>query len=136
MVFKNKGFTLIELLVVIAIIGILATVVISALGDSRARARNSKIISELGQLRNIAELSLLDNGDYASVCTESGYQEIETSIEAADGVVTCVDRDNSWAVSSTFPGGGSYCVDYTGEGHEDRGAGTQPDGSGGFHAAC
>lgn len=61
---KHKGFTLIELLVVVAIIGVLATIVLSALSESRIRARETKYIAELSQLQRAFELYHLDNGEY------------------------------------------------------------------------
>lgn len=49
---KKKGFTLIELLVVIAIIGILSTVATVSLVQARRRARDTKRISDIQQLRS------------------------------------------------------------------------------------
>jgi len=61
---KKKGFTLIELLVVVAIIGVLATVVLGALGDARSKSRDAKRKSDITQLSKILELYYLDNGSY------------------------------------------------------------------------
>ena len=61
---RNKGFTLIELLVVVAIIGILATVVLGSLSESRKRARDAGRLAEIKQMQNALELYYLDNGTY------------------------------------------------------------------------
>jgi prepilin-type N-terminal cleavage/methylation domain-containing protein len=47
----KKGFTLIELLIVIAIIGILTSIVIGSTNISRAKARDSKRISDMKEIQ-------------------------------------------------------------------------------------
>jgi prepilin-type N-terminal cleavage/methylation domain-containing protein len=60
----KKGFTLIELLVVISIISLLSTVILSALSDARAKSKASKLMSDMIQIRNAAELYRNDTGSY------------------------------------------------------------------------
>lgn len=65
MITKNKkAFTLIELLVVIAIIGILSTLVIVSLGNSRASSRDAKRLNDLRAMANALELYYADNNSY------------------------------------------------------------------------
>ncbi|WKZ24765.1 MAG: FISUMP domain-containing protein [Patescibacteria group bacterium] len=67
--YNKKAFTLIELLVVIAIIGVLSTLVIVSLGDSRASARDAKRLNDLRAMANALELYYADNNEYPSSIT-------------------------------------------------------------------
>ncbi len=58
----KSGFTLIEMLVVVAIIGLLSSVVLNALGPARNKAKDARIMQEVGQVRDIAET--VYNGHY------------------------------------------------------------------------
>lgn len=60
----KKGFTLIELLVVIAIIALLASVVISSLSSARQKARDTRRVQDLHEMRSALELYHTDNGAY------------------------------------------------------------------------
>lgn len=65
----KKGFTLIELLVVVAIIGMLSSVVLAALGDARASARDSRRIQDLKQIQTALELYRQENDNTYPVCS-------------------------------------------------------------------
>ncbi len=59
---KDKGFTLIELLVVIAVIGLLASIVLVAVGPARAKARDARRQSDVRQVNLAMEMCYDDAG--------------------------------------------------------------------------
>ena len=66
------AFTLIELLVVIAIIGVLAALLLPALGASRERARRASCVSNLRQIGQAAHLYVNDNTRMPLTADDSG----------------------------------------------------------------
>ena len=60
--YLKRGFTLIELLVVIAIIGILASVILVPLLDTRDQGFDAAVKSNMNSARTQAELYSLENG--------------------------------------------------------------------------
>jgi len=64
---RSTGFTLIELLVVIAIIGILSSVVLANLGETRKKARDTARTEHIAQVQKALELFFLEHGRYPDV---------------------------------------------------------------------
>ena len=60
---KNHAFTLLELLVVIAIIGILASLLLPALGQAEERGRRTRCLSNLRQVNLAVHLYADDSAD-------------------------------------------------------------------------
>jgi len=134
---RSKGFTLIELLVVIAIIGILAALVLVALGNARDKANDARIKSNIGQLRTIAEIIYDTNGaSYdpgtatagqvgpcftapdATDCTTASIQTnvtaIRTDTAAAGGGITSFSDADNFCIDSVLNDTKRICVDNTG----------------------
>lgn len=105
---RNKeGFTLIELLVVIAVIGVLATIVLSSLAQSRIRAKDAAIVSSLSSYRNTAELEY--HGNFSTLCSGQSFVDIQTYIESNGGSIeSCDDAEDSYRIIANLPSSIAY----------------------------
>jgi len=65
----NKGFTIIELLVVTSIIALISTVILSSLGVSKSKSRDSQRITELQSVQKALELNYISTGSYPQTDT-------------------------------------------------------------------
>jgi prepilin-type N-terminal cleavage/methylation domain-containing protein len=64
MTIQRKGFSLVELMVVMGIIGLLATVAVFSLNNSRMSSRDAKRLSDIQTLRSALEQNWLTNAAY------------------------------------------------------------------------
>lgn len=61
---SQSGFTLIELLVVIIIIGMISTIILSALDTARSKGRDGSRVQIMRQIQNAIEIKKTNNGSY------------------------------------------------------------------------
>jgi prepilin-type N-terminal cleavage/methylation domain-containing protein len=107
---NKKGFTLIELLVVIAVIAILASIVFVNLGGARQSAQNTKVISAMGQIRSVAEMIYIEDGNYENICSGSVLGP-DSNLQVLNGVISAnADIDECYVTPTTYA---DYCVQVT-----------------------
>ena len=121
----SQGFTLIELLVVIAIIGLLASIVLVSLSSARQKGLDTRVISDIRQLRIQMEADYTPTAGYsasfASTNTLVGtgaYATLTGDIGTNGGTfnVTGASPYSSFALYSKLPSNTSiyYCMDSKG----------------------
>lgn len=138
----NKGFTLIELLVVIAIIGILASIVLVSLNSARNKGKDTRIISDINQIRTQIESEANNAGTYtggtgasnclssatvtlndaSTICSKTtagglGKDAIDSggAITVKTWPTTAGTSYNAYAIYSSNNSGSGYCVDSSGK---------------------
>jgi prepilin-type N-terminal cleavage/methylation domain-containing protein len=84
----NRGFTLLELLIVIAIIGVIASIVMVALEESRRTARNEAVVSQMSEYQKAIELYYSDFGNYPR--TGNGSRDRYCIGEGISAGVSCM----------------------------------------------
>lgn len=121
----KTGFTLIELLVVIAIIGVMSSIVLSSLSNSRKKANDARIKSQLSHIRSSAEVyyngpgnnsygTALLNGCNVNVFSDSAVTSQLSSLPG-NPTPTCRSSPAGYAVSVVLSSvSGYWCVDYKG----------------------
>ncbi|CAI1114271.1 type II secretion system major pseudopilin GspG [Serratia quinivorans] len=60
----SRGFTLLEMMIVIMIIGMLATLIVPNIMQSKDRANSKKVLSDLISLESALDMYYMDNGSY------------------------------------------------------------------------
>lgn len=127
--FGKKGFSLVELLVVITIIGVLSTIILSGISNSRSRAYDSKVKQQLSSFRTAAEIYFTNQNGYGpevNICTAGIFNDVDP-VNGSPGLyiaagnipsftqTICGSTDSAYALKATLYSGSEYwCVDSRG----------------------
>ncbi len=71
---QQAGFTLIEIMVVILILGLLATLVVQSLRGATDKAKRTKAMADIAELKTALDRYYIDNGSYPS--SDQGLQAL------------------------------------------------------------
>ncbi len=107
---NQQGFTLIELLVVVAIIGLLLSLISVTFNTTRLKARDTRRISDMKQLKAGMDLYYSNGGGYP----DSALWVIGSTLNCAGATIVQVPKDPSTLYSYTYTTGGTSSVSANG----------------------
>jgi prepilin-type N-terminal cleavage/methylation domain-containing protein len=124
----KRGFTLIELLVVIAIIGILSSVVLVSLSNSRVKAKDTAVKQAMSQVKILAEIyhdgekypGLLTTPSTTTGCAKHAsvndeLYNLDVEVRKQTGLTDCASPHTAIGrifIQKTLPNSPSYWKDY------------------------
>lgn len=83
----KKGFTLIELLVVIAIIGVLSSIAVINISNSKEKSRQYAMFDQMERIQSLVNICVSTGETVCSDCTSAGVNQwnIETGKQICGG---------------------------------------------------
>jgi len=107
---RKQGFTLIELMVVLVVIGILVAVLIPRWANSRDRAFQAAMKSDLRNLATAEESYFFDNASYTTSLSSLPV------FRASQGVVVTVNEASmgGWSATAAHANASKQCYLYIG----------------------
>jgi type IV pilus assembly protein PilA len=106
---KRTGFTLIELLVVMALIGLVATIAVPKLMNTKGRARIAAMKSDLHNLVTAEEGYLAEHSKYTTDLGAADYR-----ISPGNGSPAITLTGDGWTASMTNSGSTERCAVFVG----------------------
>ncbi|MCK4520853.1 type II secretion system protein [Candidatus Parcubacteria bacterium] len=106
--YSKQGFTLIELLVVIAVIGVLTSMIFS-FTKAKDKARNTRIVIAIREIKPIFEMIYDDDFKYDNICNSP---DIRIDISGYENELTAINDEVSknGGEAKCYADGDNYCV--------------------------
>ncbi len=110
---------IVVLLVMIVPIGIIAAMVLVSLSSARGKATDARIMSDVSQMRNVAENYNSQHSTYKGFETDPTAKTILSDVQKSGSKINENTTDTTYVIYATLPDTKKvFCADYNGSGEE------------------